>query len=305
MKFIVMLLIALSFFTVADAAKIDIYRTAVQNKTFTLKYKITEFPVRISNRESKMNLISFQSHIYSTDTGHFSSDEVNTGGIIVLDGKNSYIENFHDAYKIDSDYRGTRYVQNIYEGGICTLTKDGEIFKFLWKTEDGAKKYYGSKGLFGVKSEKVKAISEEENQTEVDKYAKYVNPYDVLYNDYNFGNADLAAALAAVLPADRIIATPTTPVYKFVGSGTLNGGLNYEDFSAEKNNTFYAIRYYFNGDKMVKIAMFNYTKNGGTITGYEKHVLDIEEFSTEPDENYLQLPNGLKDTTKRKDGGKK
>ena len=111
--------------------------------------------------------------------------------------------------------------------------------------------------------------------------------------------------MAAVLPADRIIATPTTPVYKFVGSGTLDSGLSYEDFTAEKNNTFYALRYYFSGDKMVKIAMFNYTKSGGAITGYEKHVLDIEEFSTAPDANYLQLPPGLKDATKRKDGGKK
>ena len=39
MKFLVTLLIALVTFATADAAKVDIYKNAIANKTFTLKYK--------------------------------------------------------------------------------------------------------------------------------------------------------------------------------------------------------------------------------------------------------------------------
>ena len=303
MKFFVTLLIALSIFSVADAAKVDVYRNAVQNKTFTLRYRITEFPIRISNREANVNVSSWSPSIAAR--GHFNDNSINTGGIVVFDGRNSYIEIFHDAYETTfvrkMNGEETHSAQKIKEGGICFLMKDGEFFNFFWEMDDGVKNYYGSKGFFGGKSSKVKASSEGKYQNQMDKFS----PYTIISIEYDFANADLAAALAAVLPADRIIATPTTPVYKFVGSGTLDSGLSYEDFTAEKNNTFYALRYYFSGDKMVKIAMFNYTKSGGVITGYEKHVLDIEEFSTAPDANYLQLPAGLKDATKRKDGGKK
>ena len=303
MKFFVTLLIALSIFSAADAAKVDVYRNAVQNKTFTLRYRITEFPIRISNREANVNVSSWSPSIAAR--GHFNDNSINTGGIVVFDGRNSYIEIFHDAYETTfvrkMNGEETHSAQKIKEGGICFLMKDGEFFNFFWEMDDGVKNYYGSKSFFGGKSSKVKASNEGKYQNQMDKFS----PYTVISIEYDFANADLAAALAAVLPADRIIATPTTPVYKFVGSGTLDGGLSYEDFSAEKNNTFYALRYYFSGDKMVKIAMFNYTKSGGAITGYEKHVLDIEEFSTAPDANYLQLPAGLKDATKRKDGGKK
>ena len=304
MKFIVTLLIALSFFAAADAAKVDIYRNAVQNKTFTLKYRITEFPVRVLNREANVNVRSWKPSI--ADSGHFNDNSINTGGIIVFDGENSYIEDFHDAYEIafveKMNGEETQFRSKVNERGICFLMKDGEFFNFFWEMDDGVKKYYGSKNFFGGNNNKVKAANEEKNQNPMDK----INPYAVISIKYDFGNTDLSAALSAVLPADRIIATPNKPVYKFVGSGTLDGGLSYEDFSAEKNNTFYALRYYFSGDKMVKIAMFNYTKSGGAITGYEKHVLDIEEFSTASDKTYLQLPSDLKDTTKRsKDGDKK
>ncbi len=109
-----------------------------------------------------------------------------------------------------------------------------------------------------------------------------------------------------ILPPEQVILTPNTPIYKFAGAGNLSGGLTYEDFYGEKNNTHYAIRYYFSGDKMTKIATFTYLKDEGGVQYYEKHVIDIEEFLTAADENYLQLPANLKDTTKRtKDGGKK
>ena len=87
--------------------------------------------------------------------------------------------------------------------------------------------------------------------------------------------------------------------YKFIGSGNLEGGLSFEDFASDRNNIFSAVRYYFEGDKLVKIAQASYLKNGNEIAAYEKSVINITEFSTTADQKYLSLPAELKDKTKR------
>ena len=152
------------------------------------------------------------------------------------------------------------------------------------------KRYYGKRGIFGSYSSSVKAN---------DDKSDIRDPYEKLLDEYNYGNPALAQALTALLPPERVIDTPDTPKYKLIGSGYLSGGLTYEDFAGEKNGTHYAVRYYFNGNRLVKIATFSYDEDSNGIKDYTKTTVDITEFSNTPDQTYLSLPESLKDKTKR------
>ena len=60
-----------------------------------------------------------------------------------------------------------------------------------------------------------------------------------------------------------------------------------------------AIRYYFKGNKMVKIAAASYyVLPNGKLDG-NKAIIKIKEFSAIPDATYLNLPTGVKDVTKK------
>ena len=65
MKFLVTLLIALVTFATADAAKVDIYKNAMANKTFTLKYKINEFPIHNINKDFNQN-VSYKTDFFGS-----------------------------------------------------------------------------------------------------------------------------------------------------------------------------------------------------------------------------------------------
>ena len=300
MKFLVTLLIVLVTFATADAAKVDIYKNAIANKTFTLKYKVNEFPIHNISKE-----VTFKTNFWGKDkitTKSNTQQEKDSGGIIVFNKEDTYLEQSFDIPVMNAGFLVTGKT-NFKPGGGATLFKNGETFSFSFElNEDGTKKYF-SQNMWGGRTSKVKAQSKKAVEKNDERIAKYLNPYQKLFIDYNFGNTDLYQALAPILPPSQVIATPNTPTYNFVGSGNLDGGLTYEDFYGEKNNFHSAIRYYFSGDKMVKIATFNYLKDENKISFYEKHVIDIEEFLTTADENYLQLPENLQDTTKREDGG--
>ena len=50
---------------------------------------------------------------------------------------------------------------------------------------------------------------------------------------------------------------------------------------------------------MVKVAIASYIKENGKVQSYEKKVINITEFTTNVDQNYLKLPESLQDTTQR------
>jgi hypothetical protein len=87
--------------------------------------------------------------------------------------------------------------------------------------------------------------------------------------------------------------------YKFIKAGTIDGGLNFEDFLAQDSNKISAVRCYFSGEKIVKISFASYGRNEhGEIFG-KKCIVKILEFTNSPNENLLRLPAGLADVTKR------
>lgn len=79
----------------------------------------------------------------------------------------------------------------------------------------------------------------------------------------------------------------------------MENGLSYEDYKADNSYVFEAVRYYFNGDALVKIAAANYyVLPDGRLDG-DKFIIKVKAFSPVPETAYLQLPAGVKDVTKK------
>ena len=264
-----------------DAAKVDMYRDALLNKSFTLKYEMVEVPVVETSRDAVFTgkgLVNKEPLKLWFDRLH--------NGIIVMSGNDIYTEQYRDDFLVKRSLSlFTRDIETKFKaGGYGGLVKDGETFSFAWDEDNGKRHYHHFKNT----TEQMKKINE------------FKTPYQKLLDDYDSYLVTLAdGAFAAILPPEKIIATPQTHEYKFFASGTFDGGLTYEDFVSDKGDTFSAVRYYFDGDKMVKVAMASYVRGGGKILSYSKSVINITEFSATPDPNYLKLPAELKDKIKR------
>ena len=176
-------------------------------------------------------------------------------GIIVSDGDNRYEEvGYKDFFQ-------------------CRLLKSGENFIFTrYPSKSGGFEY------FGDKKGKISA-----------------NPRNYLVellNGESFGDANFTEMMNAIISDSK--KSSAQKKYKFVTSGTLSNGLNYEDFSARDGMTVSAIRYYFDGNKLKKIAFA--TADNGKL---RKCIVRILSFDSAPNQNLLRLPNGLVDKTKR------
>lgn len=256
-----------------EAAKIDKCRENIRNNGFTLKYELSILPVRRTNKEAAI----VQKGWHPEQIVEVGGKRLNHSGIIVVSGDDKYVESVYS----DTE-NSTKKV------GTCTLFKNGEIFNFYYDIDtNGKKKYYGGYSLFGH-SRSVKASKDE-------PFTEYGN----MFGECNFVSPLMMQALVVLLPPEKIIATPDIPHYKFIGSGSLSGGLTYEDFASSENNKFFALRYYFDGDRIVKIALASYTVLSDMVVDYQKFVINVNEFLTNADNNYLVLPSELKDKTKR------
>lgn len=171
-----------------------------------------------------------------------------------------------------------RYEEIGYENFFqCRLIKGGENFIFTrYPAKNGGVEY------FGDKKGKVSA-----------------NPRDYLVellSGESFGDASFTEMMNAIISDSKKSAAQRR--YKFAASGTLPSGLTYEDFSCRDGETVSAIRYYFDGDALKKIAFASYGKVGSRIRA-RKCIVKILAFSSAPEQNLLSLPSGLIDTTKR------
>ena len=201
---------------------------------------------------------------------------------VEIDKDDIYTETAFDSMALKHKVDGKTITTKNPIGGVCKLVKDNEFFNFYYEIKNDKQSYYGGQSYFG-KSHSVKANDN-----------RFQTPYQSLINDYTFGSVVLNDIFSPIIPPERLIATPSSPIYQFVSSGTAKDGLFYEDFASNKENIFNAIRYYFNGDNLVKVAHVSYLKNGNQLQTYEKFVVDINEFSTIPDRKYLSLPAELK-----------
>lgn len=166
-----------------------------------------------------------------------------------------------------------RYEEVGYEDFFqCRLMRGGENFTFTrYKNKSGGVEYFGNK------KGKVEANSR--------------NYLSEILNGESFGDVNFTEMMN-VITADK-------ENYQFAKSGALESGLNFEDFFSKSENKISAIRYYFDGDKLIKISFASYGRNkSGKVHG-NKCIVKILEFSGVADENLLKLPAGLEDVTKR------
>ena len=182
-------------------------------------------------------------------------------GIVVSDGDDRYEEvGYKDFFQ-------------------CRLTKNDENFiftKYASKTGTGFD-YYGKK----------KGKVEANNR----------NYLAELIDGESFGDADFSKLLNAMLNDNEKSAD--MPEYEFSDTGALDNGMTYEDFTANNDGELSAIRYYFNGDKLVKISFASYSRDRFGKAQGTKCIIKVLEFTSSPDRSLLTLPSGLDDITKR------
>ena len=160
---------------------------------------------------------------------------------------------------------------------ICRLSKNGEDF-FFTKYKKGGKFEY-----FGTKKNHVKANEK--------------NYLAEIIEGKSYGDADMSRLLNAILPNENKSAEQNK--YRFIAAGNLENNLSYEDYRTDNDGVTEVVRYYFEGDKLVKIASASYSKNlDGKIDG-RRCIIKINEFSAVPNRDLLNLPAGVKDDTKR------
>ena len=188
--------------TTTAAAKVDAYRNILSSGRFTIKYTLTEPLVRKTNREAKLiDMGGFGGDFKMIDTSAAQNFTLNNHNcVVVYDGENKYYENFSPFHQ--------NWIMH-------TLKKNGETFRYY--------SYRFSSTYYSIFNDN-KVVANMEEQMGI------LTALDDLNEDYSYGFPLLTKALAPILPPDKVIATPYTPEYKFIGSGTLNGGLSYEDF---------------------------------------------------------------------------
>lgn len=111
-----------------------------------------------------------------------------------------------------------------------------------------------------------------------------------------FGGGDMTRLLNAMLPDN--MKSSEMPSYRQVGSGWLSNGLNYVDYQSNGQN-MEAIRYYFNGYTLTKIASAQFIYDDQGKLQARRCIIKVNEFSPTPAKEYLSLPAGVKDATKK------
>lgn len=160
----------------------------------------------------------------------------------------------------------------------CRLARGGENFIFTrYKNKNGAVEYFGSK------KGRVEANSR--------------NYLAELIAGESFGDANFSEMMNAIIADSHKSADSAR--YTLINSGALEDGLDFEDFLAQDDKKISAIRFYFDGENLVKIAYASYGRDAGGNAQGSKCIVKIREFSAAPDDTLLKLPAGLKDDTKR------
>lgn len=182
-------------------------------------------------------------------------------GVITANGKDKYEEVGDNIFK------------------MCRLNKGKNSYIFTRYIKNDKWNFFGNK------KGKVKAVK--------------VNVLANIVDGQSYGDQDMSTVLNAILPPH--LRSIDMPSFEYVTSGWLNNGLNYEDYQSSHDGILEAIRYYFNGYNLVKIAYArSFTDSDGRLNGH-KCIIKINEFSPTPDEKLLKLPEGLADETKREE----
>ncbi|MBO6177941.1 MAG: hypothetical protein J6O04_02040 [Selenomonadaceae bacterium] len=190
--------------------------------------------------------------------------------------KNDYLTNRQRSGVVTSD--GQNRYEEVGDGTFsqCRLIKGNEVFNFTKYPQKNNPKIFE---YMGNKKNKVAAVKR--------------NYLAEAVEGESYGDTDVTRILNIMLSKNA------NATYFYAGGGALPNGLSYEDYKSSAGGFTGVIRYYFNGNDLVKIAATEFYKNNsGNLEG-AKHIIKIKEFVSEPDQQLLKLPEGLSDTTKR------
>lgn len=191
--------------------------------------------------------------------------------------KNDYLTNKQIIGIITSN--GEDRYEEVGDGNfnMCRLTKGNENFLFTKYKKNNTYEYFGSK------------------KGKVEANAR--NYLAEILEGQSYGDPEVTSLLNAILPDSKKSAN--LPKYKFVTSGKLDSGLIYEDYASKSQENMSVIRYYFREGVLVKISSASYRRKlDGKLEG-SKCIIKIISFSDYPEMKLLNLPDGLKDVTKR------
>lgn len=266
-------LFALIFqFSAVSADSMDNLIETLQSGSYTIRYEnITPLSRRTSMKE---RAYVFDGKMFSEDS--YMMHNI-VSGIIASDGDNRYTETF-----------ATQTSGLIYAS--CELKRGAEAFYFTRLEENGKVKYIGKvEGKNHQEKDekgKVSAIKARRNLTNG--------------NSVSFGDSeDVIRVMSAIIPNSG--KAENALVYEKVKTGTLANGLEYFDFKVSnlpEGVIFDAIRYYFDNGTLVKIAAGQYFNIDGRLDG-ARTIIKIIDFQPSADSKIFQLPDGLKDVTKR------
>ena len=280
--------VASSMMTTANADALDDCRRIIMSNNYTIRYENLTPPTREAMKEKQIMMDKIE---FAT-TNPYTMYQPTTG-IVTAKGTTYYIEtsSIMRMPNVSISLGGIvgaiaklsqgNEKEREYEYATCTLVKDDkEKFLFTRIKEKDKIQYTGKK------KGKVEA-------------AKIKRNFSASY-PYNFGDLEVTRLLNAIMPNDEKI--EGTVIYNRVKSGTLSNGLYYVDLKAVnpgKNAIFDAIRYYFSGNKLVKIESGQYYKTAeGKLDG-TRSIVNITDFKNTAEEKYFKLPEGLEDITKR------
>lgn len=270
----------------AHADALDNCSRLLQNGTYTIRYENITPPPRSAMHE-KVIMIGSNDFI---DTNPYTLYQPITG-IATSNGTNSYIET-NSVMKVPDVSITSLFMPNFlrkkdekppereYEYASCKLKQNDELFLFTRITDKGNVQYVGKK------KGKVEAVKIKKN---------FAASYSI-----DVGDNEMNRLLDAIMPNNNKV--EGTVIYQRVHSGTLADGRYYVDLKAVNpgsNAIFDAIRYYFEGNRLVKIEAGQYfTNKFGEVDGV-RTIINVHEFSASVDNKLLKLPPELKDVTKR------
>lgn len=240
-----------------EASNLDTYRNLLKKSTYTIRFRDITPEERITNKDS---IKMYGKNDMDRSQSPFLLYE-QTSGMVTSDGESHYEE------------LGAGEIKQ------CRLQKGNDTYVFL-KRERKADDKNILREIFGGGGKKNQVIPVQTNYM-----AK------VMLGEA-YGSTALTRYLNAIIPdSDK---SGDLPSFKFVTSGWLDNGLNYEDYSAEEDGVHEVVRYYFNGYALCKISAMRYWKNKAGVMEGSKSIVRIDEFLPTPSAEHLMLPPGVK-----------
>lgn len=288
-KYCSSLLIFTLIFTVCvsqvNASALDKYRAIISSGHFTFKCSMLSY----STKEIR-NAIGMPEDRYITPSE--SDRQMSEQKTRQERANQGFFTRPVDIFVMDGDNRYTEI------GSKCKLIKDGEVYTFchvhMYDSLNGIAKdeYVGghiSKRGYVHQDE----IMPGKNYWPQGRYLMYERSFQSQDEVEDVGAPMLMKMLAVIYPLSR--ANVELPEYSFVKNGQTADGDSYEDYSGELGGRFHAVRCYFRGGELVKMAYASYVKDAERPQDEaEKYVIEIKEISSVPERRYFSLPVELK-----------